>query len=66
MTRSPTRYEARPTRMFGAATLWEIDAGGGERQVAHGEPRWCVEEARRRNEAIGHRASAAHDALPPD
>lgn len=64
MNRSPLRYEARPTRMFGAATLWAVDADGAERQVAHGEPRWCVEEARRRNEALGHRAPPAHDALP--
>jgi hypothetical protein len=51
--------------MFGAATLWEVGADGAERQVAHGEPQWCVLEARRRNAALGHCAPPSHDALPP-
>jgi len=45
-------YEARPTRMFGAYVVWVNHADGSGRQIAHGEPAFCLREAERLNAAL--------------
>ena len=47
--RAVAAYEARPTRMFGAYTVWAIYADGSSHQCDHGTPQYCLEEATRLN-----------------
>jgi len=47
--RAAVAYEARPTRMFGAYTVWAIYADGSSHQCDHGTPQYCLEEATRLN-----------------
>lgn len=42
-------YEARPTRMFGAYTVWALYSDGSSRQCDHGTPQYCLDEATRLN-----------------
>jgi hypothetical protein len=49
----PTAYEARPTRMFGAYTVWALYTDGAQRQLAHGTPQHCMAEAARLNAELG-------------
>jgi hypothetical protein len=48
-TRVVAAYEARPTRMFGAYTVWAIYTDGSSHQCDHGTPQYCLEEATRLN-----------------
>ncbi len=45
----PLRYEAHPTRMFGAYTIWVSYADGTRAQLGHGTPQFCLAEADRLN-----------------
>jgi hypothetical protein len=54
----PVHYEARPTRMFGAYTVWVTYADGRQAQLDHGTPQHCLAEAARLNDALTARASA--------
>jgi hypothetical protein len=47
--RAVAAYEARPTRMFGAYTIWALYADGSSHQCDHGTPQYCLEEATRLN-----------------
>lgn len=47
--RAIAAYEARPTRMFGAYTVWAIYADGSGYQCDHGTPQYCLDEATRLN-----------------
>jgi hypothetical protein len=47
--REVAAYEARPTRMFGAYTVWAIYTDGSSHQCDHGTPQYCLEEATRLN-----------------
>ncbi len=49
MKKVPISYEARPTRMFGAYTLWASYSDGSHAQIAHGAPQYCLAEADRLN-----------------
>src|ERR1041384_1340433 len=49
----PIRFEAWPTRMFGAYTIWAIAEDGTRRQVGHGTPASARRGAARRNAEIG-------------
>lgn len=52
------RYEAQPTRMFGAYAVYAHYADGTSEAVEHGTPAACVERARRLNAALAERAAA--------
>jgi hypothetical protein len=41
------KYEARPTRMFGAYSVYALYEDGSERAVSHGTPRDCIARADR-------------------
>lgn len=41
----PVRYEAQPTRMFGAYQVIAVYADGSTRVVDHGEPHDCLRRA---------------------
>ena len=43
------RFEAQPTRMFGAYTVTAHYADGSKDAVAFGTPHYCIAEAARRN-----------------
>lgn len=47
--RAVAAYEARPTRMFGAYTIWALYADGTSHQCDHGTPQYCLEKATRLN-----------------
>ena len=48
------RYEAWPTRMFGAYTIWAIYSDETRQQVGHGTPFYCIDEVARRNSLLVH------------
>jgi hypothetical protein len=50
--RIPVHYEARPTRMFGAYTIWVTYDDGSAAQLGHGTPQYCLAEAARLNEML--------------
>jgi NAD(P)-dependent dehydrogenase (short-subunit alcohol dehydrogenase family) len=56
--KGPIRYEARPTRMFGAYTLWASYANGSHAQIGHGTPQACLADADRLNAELGLREMA--------
>lgn len=43
------RFEAQPTRMFGAYTVTAHYADGSKEALAYGTPHYCIAEATRRN-----------------
>jgi hypothetical protein len=59
---APVHYEARPTRMFGAYTLWVTYADGSQAQLDHGTPQRCLAEAVRLNDTLAAQAAASRPA----
>jgi hypothetical protein len=57
--RTPVHYEARPTRMFGAYTIWVTYADGSEAQLSHGTPQHCLAEAVRLNSTLAAQGPAS-------
>jgi len=51
-------YEAQPTRMFGAYSVWATYADGERRAICHGTPHHCLAEAERLNAGLGVQSSA--------
>ena len=47
------RYEAQPTRMFGAYSVTAHYDDGSVEPLAYGEPSYCLTEAARRNRELG-------------
>ena len=61
MNKVPISYEARPTRMFGAYTLWASYSDGSHTQIAHGAPQYCIAEADRLNAELISKEAAERD-----
>jgi hypothetical protein len=58
------RFEAQPTRMFGAYNVTAHYTDGTKEALAYGTPNYCIAEAKRRNAELPADAGAASKRNP--